>query len=256
MHANGATEVAGVMSRHPIVVAPSAKVADAMTRMRTCRIRHLPVVVADDRLVGVISLRDLLATPTGIDVGAIMSAPIATSPAECVRDAASTLLTRRISCLPVLTREKLVGIFSATDALRYAVATLDEDVRALRDPLSVEQMMTPRPLVTTSPGATLDAAWRAMKAARVRHLPVLDGEELVGILSDRDLLAAGGPSAGASVASKMTAPALTAAADDRASDAANLLLRRRVGALPVLRGRSLVGVLAVTDFLHWIAAQA
>lgn len=42
-------------------------------------------------------------------------------------------------------------------------------------------------LITTTPDTTVKDAFLAMKNNRVRHLPVVDGEELVGIISDRDL---------------------------------------------------------------------
>ena len=101
--------------------------------------------------------------------------------------------------------------------------------------------------------------------AKVRHLPVMRGEEIVGILSDRDVLAAGRQWLGNDselgrrvmvVADAMSTRVSTITVDRPATEAAKTLLRRRVGALPVLRGRELRGMLAVSDFMYWILARA
>lgn len=86
--------------------------------MATHGIRHLPVV-AEGRVVGVLSDRDVRAAFPGDSVGKAMS-----SPAHVVRDddsveaAARLLLSRRISALPVLdARNELVGMITTTDCL-------------------------------------------------------------------------------------------------------------------------------------------
>jgi acetoin utilization protein AcuB len=170
------------------------------------------------------------------------------------------MLQRHISSLPVIEHERLVGIFTATDALSVAeslLATIDPAPR-------VEQLMTPRPLVTIAPDAPLSAAWRAMREHGVRHLPVLDGEALLGILSDHDVLAAGrewledaarADGTALAVADAMSKRVFTIDPEHEAHLAAHTLSRRRVGALPVMRGREIVGMLAVTDFLYWILAR-
>ncbi|MGZ3438967.1 MAG: CBS domain-containing protein, partial [Polyangia bacterium] len=127
------------------------------------------------------------------------------------------------------------------------------------------QLMTPRPLVVTDPTETLLSAWARMRSAHVRHLPVMQESKIVGLLSDRDLLAAGrdwlddSAAPGARVmlvADAMSSRVSTMGADGPALDGARTLLRRRIGALPVLRGHELRGMLTVSDFLYWILARA
>jgi CBS domain-containing protein len=231
--------------------------------MRTCRVRHLPVVAP--ALVGVLSIRDLVAADEEAPVGDVMSAPAqSVAPAASVSSACDKMLARDRSCLPVVQGSALAGIFTATDALRYAHVALEADARAMGRAEQVAQIMTPRPLVTAAPAATLTSAWRMMCAAGVRHLPVVSDDRLCGILSDRDVLAAsrgslrdhddGAPAV--RVADAMSTRLSTIGTDQPASEAAATLLRRRVGALPVLRGRELCGMLTVADFLHWILAHA
>jgi predicted transcriptional regulator len=76
--------------------------------------------------------------------------------------------------------EQLLGIITERDILK-AVATGTE-----LDKTTVEDVMV-RELVTIHPGASLREAAHAMNDKWIRHLPVIDGTKLVGILSQRDL---------------------------------------------------------------------
>jgi acetoin utilization protein AcuB len=254
-----------LMTPRPIPIGPGEPVQVAATVMRTCRVRHLPVVAAG-KLVGILSLRDVIAAGDDARVSDIMATPPQTiEPWQPLTVACERMLNRRFSCLPVVDGADLVGIFTATDALRFAAAALDEDGRALREPVPVSQLMTARPLFTVSPTETLAAAWKRMRDAGVRHLPVLRDDVIIGVLSDRDVLAAGRDWVREPgelgrhvlvVADAMSVRLSTIGTDEPAVDAAQLLLRRRVGALPVLRGRELRGMLTVSDFLYFILARA
>ncbi len=257
------TTVADLMTRRPITIGPEESVAVAATLLRTCRVRHLPVA-ASGALVGVVSLRDLLAADDQQRIGDIMSKPVQTTRQDvAVEVAAERLLGRRISCLPVVDGDKLIGIFTATDALRFAGSALADEGRAQRRAPGVAQLMTPRPLLTVGERTTLAEAWQRMRDNHVRHLPVLAGDEVVGMLSDRDVLAAGRQALRVQtlqpamlVADAMSTRLSTIDADAPATEAADALLRRRLGALPVLRGRELIGIVTVSDFMYWILARA
>lgn len=252
------TRVALLMTRHPIAIADDETVDVATDLLKHCRIRHLPVVGAARVLSGVLSLRDVLPAKEDALVGEIMRRPVVTATTdEPVVSACERMLQQRVSCLPVLEGEKLVGIFTATDALRHATSTLFMSAPAVR----VEHVMTPKPLTTIAPDAPLVVAWALMRQARVRHLAVVAGEQLVGILSDRNLLAAGrawlddpgrtAANGAVLVADAMTERVVTVSPDHEAADAAHTMLRLRLSALPVMRGRQLVGMLEVADFLYW-----
>lgn len=99
-----------------------------------------------------------------------------------VLEAAKYMAAHNIGAVAVLERTRLVGIFSERDIITRVVA------KGL-DPGStpVERVMT-RELVVAGVDDTQEDCLRTMKAANCRHLPVISGDTLVGMISLRDLL--------------------------------------------------------------------
>ena len=104
-----------------------------------------------------------------------------------------------------------------------------------------------RAVVTATPDTLVSGARRLMRQARARHLPVLDGPLLVGIVSDRDLRSA--PSETVPLREVMRRPVFVLSPDTSLHRAAHLFRERRFGAMPVLDGRELVGIVSVVDVL-------
>lgn len=128
--------------------------------------------------------------------------------------------------------------------------------------MKVRDIMT-WPVVTLSPTQTLESAQQRMSLERVRHLPVVDGDVLVGLISHRDLLAASlsiltGASEDADAGIKratrvgdvMHGSVETASPDEDAAAAAERLLRTKIGCLPVVDERHhLEGMVTEADFV-------
>lgn len=118
--------VSDLMTSGPICVSPRVTVARAMSTMQRSDVRHLPVVDARKKLVGIVSDRDLLrwqrADRAEAKVGDVMSADLATvRPGTLAREATGLLLDRKIGALPVVDDDdRLVGIVTETDFLRVA----------------------------------------------------------------------------------------------------------------------------------------
>ncbi|MBP2669753.1 MAG: acuB [Deltaproteobacteria bacterium] len=113
-----------------------------------------------------------------------------------------------------------------------------------------------RDLVTVPPGATLEEAARLLKGNRIHHLPVVEGKRLLGIVTDTDLrnatlrgAAGDGEGAPRTVGEVMTRDVVTLGPDDTIDDAMLILSRQRFGALPVVDGERLVGIVAKADVL-------
>jgi acetoin utilization protein AcuB len=112
------------MSSPVNTVTPGTTAADAVALFSRHRIRHLPVMEGD-RVVGVVTDRDLRAADPATPVSALMSHPVVVvSPRTAVDKAARLLFDRRIGCLPVIENGKLVGILTQTDAVAALVDVL------------------------------------------------------------------------------------------------------------------------------------
>jgi acetoin utilization protein AcuB len=124
-----------------------------------------------------------------------------------------------------------------------------------------------RNLVTIDEASSCHEAVARMHRARVRHLPVLSREGLVGVITDRDLRhhlfrppiyrELGATSIDrllqeAPVSEIMSSPAITIDAGADIADAARAMLEDKVGSLPVLEGGRLVGIITETDLLREI----
>ncbi|MBX3197873.1 MAG: CBS domain-containing protein [Labilithrix sp.] len=119
------------MTPAPHTIGSDQKLALAHKVMREHRLRHLPVLRAG-KLVGVLSERDLffLETIAGVDididaVSDAMSSDVYTAhPDDALRDVARTMAARRYGCAVVMDNGQLLGIFTATDALRHLAEAL------------------------------------------------------------------------------------------------------------------------------------
>jgi len=101
-----------------------------------------------------------------------------------VADAARAMSDRHIGAVPVLDGGRLAGIFTERDIMARVVAhALDPRATPVADVMSTD-------LVVADIAETNDVCLGRMQQARVRHLLVLDGGRLAGIVSLRDLLAA------------------------------------------------------------------
>jgi CBS domain-containing protein len=101
-----------------------------------------------------------------------------------VFDALKLMLDRDIGSLLVIEFGKLVGIFTERDYARKLVLQGKSSQNTLvRDVMSTK-------LITVKPDDTLDFCMQLVTEKRIRHLPVLDQERLVGMLSIGDLLKA------------------------------------------------------------------
>ncbi len=104
---------------------------------------------------------------------------------ECdtpIREAVAILSERRIGAMPVMRSGRIAGIISERDVIRCLAG---EGHQALEK--RVEELMT-APAITVSPDRSVLSALSQMTDRRIRHLPVVDGDRLVGIVSIGDLV--------------------------------------------------------------------
>lgn len=134
--------------------------------------------------------------------------------------------------------------------------------------MMVERRMRGR-VITVQFDESVDRAQTLMSLHGIRHLPVLDGQKLVGVISDRDLLgvmvqqrrcrcgARAGKAyflpPGVLVHEAMTADPVVIPPNTDIEDAARLLMARKIGCLPVVDRDRLVGIITETDILGVLA---
>ena len=105
---------------------------------------------------------------------------ITVEPSTSVAAAVTVMGMQRVGAVLVTEDGKLEGIFTERDLVR----ALSYDIAAASQP--VAHWMTRNP-ITVAPGESVEQALEVMLTGHFRHLPVMDGESLVGVVSIRDL---------------------------------------------------------------------
>ena len=111
--------------------------------------------------------------------GKVFSVP----PTATVAEAAATMMKGRVGSAVVVDGPWLLGIFTERDALRVAAAGVDPTTSTVKD------WMTREP-ITVDPDTDSDDAAAIMATEGFRHLPVVEGDSVVGVVSLRDVLSA------------------------------------------------------------------
>ena len=125
----------------------------------------------------------------------------------------------------------------------------------------LSEIMNPK-LITVDTRTSLRQAQRMLDQHHIRHLLVMDGKRLVGIVTDRDLRKAAPSSKSPLTASEreefmdelkvvevMSRKLITASSTTTVREAAKAMVREKIGCLPVVDGHTLVGIVTETDLL-------
>jgi len=281
-------QVKKLATKDVLTVEPEDFIDQAIDLMEQHDIRHLPVLDAG-RLVGIVSDRDILLSvgwlplrqrqtyhrngnhPIGPKrIKEIMTRRvISLSPTDPIATAAEIMVDRKIGAAPLINDQgRLSGLISETDILK---AFHDEGSTGpgskVRGYDRVRTHMRAAAL-TIAPDDPLNLAIRLFRENHIRHLPVLAGGDLVGILSDRDVRLAIGradiddqrfdDSNGYSptqltVGDAMCEQVVTIEADAMLLEAAEMMLAGKFSALPVLETGEFAGIITETDLLRVIA---
>jgi CBS domain-containing membrane protein len=130
--------------------------------------------------------------------------------------------------------------------------------------VTVNELMTTE-VLTLASHHPLTLADEVMSFERIRHLPVLEEGQVVGVVSQRDLFRAALAAAlgyqqrahrmlrrTITITEVMSAPAITVPPETMVKDAARMMIEQKIGCLPVVKGNTLVGIITETDILRYV----
>jgi acetoin utilization protein AcuB len=137
------------MTQHPITVSPQTSLFEALTIMRREKVRRLPVLDENDKLVGIVLERDLLyASPSPattlsvyemnyliskIKIKDLMSRDVVTVDEDCpLEEAARIMVDNSIGGLPVMRGDRLVGLITESDLFKTFLEQLGARAQGLR----------------------------------------------------------------------------------------------------------------------------
>jgi CBS domain-containing protein len=131
--------------------------------------------------------------------------------------------------------------------------------------MRVRDIMSAKPITVDAETLMLDARQR-MAGARIRHLIVVEGSRVAGIVTDRDIrLNLPSPATSLSVwelnallakltvGEVMSRTVIVIDSDRPAAEAARIMMDHKIGALPVMDGGRLVGIVTESDFVRAVA---
>lgn len=115
--------------------------------------------------------------------------------------------------------------------------------------MQIQEIMT-KSVKTVAPSDSIKKAAEIMQSVDCGSVPVTDGDKVVGMVTDRDIVVkqiAGGKSPDSPVKECMTSDVVTAKPDTDAQDAADIMADNQVRRLPVVENGKLVGIVAIAD---------
>lgn len=263
-----------IMATKVVCIDPSDSLDDAIALLDKHGFRHLPVV-RKGALVSVLSRRDL-SMATGwhtaaerksrgqrgpLLVSEIMRDRVVTlAPDHDVDAAASMMVGKRVGMIPVIEKNILVGVVTASDILG-AIRTRNPSAlwgRNHNAGARVSEYMQRRP-ETLDPESDVAEAAGLCRSKKLRHLAITEEGKVVGLVSELELrfeLDEHEPRDGQSLADVMVTEVVTIGPDEDLTVAADSMIANKVSGLPVVRGCELVGFLTDEDVIQHFTARS
>lgn len=110
-------------------------------------------------------------------------------------------------------------------------------------------------VVTLPPSVTVAAAVALLAEKRIGAIPVVEGDQVAGVFSERDVIhclaTKGAAALDLAVGEVMTAPARTVAPEEPVLGALSLMTQRRIRHLPVMKDERLIGFVSIGDLVKY-----
>jgi CBS domain-containing protein len=205
--------VADVMTTNAVAVRANASFKEIAARLREHCVSAFPVIDNDDKVIGVVSEADLLPKEAleggyeghrglsglrhraerekarGATAADLMSRPpLTVGPFDLVSHAAHLMYDHRITCLPVVDRERLVGVISRADALSV-FGRADADIRRqIVDEILLQEFLTDRARFTVMVRDGVVTLKGRPETAEMGHDIVAAVRHIEGVVAVRDEL--------------------------------------------------------------------
>ncbi|WHZ24363.1 MAG: CBS domain protein [Nitrospira sp.] len=265
-------QVSDYMHRQLEVVPQDATAVAAAARMRERSIGSVLIETVDRpqndcRITGIVTETDLVGkvlaqrrVPASSTMADIMSCPLVTiAPNRPMLDASHLMETKKIRHLAVAEGNDVLGIISVRDLVRHFVEAEGGPVEALTDvyrPLSV--LMNRAIETVTSDETALTSAQRMMEK-HIGALFVTEADELVGIVTEADLvrklLASQLDPETTLVGALMNSPLIDIDINRTIRDASDLMAAKRVRHLAVTENEKVLGVLSIRDLVKMVSIR-
>ena len=274
-------EVMAIATADVISIPPTKSIIDAAGQMTKCGFRRLPVTDAGTKkLRGIVTSGDIINFMGGGDkyhlvevrhngnliaalnenVRTIMTQqPITLGHDASIRDAVDIIIKKKTGGLPIIGHDgALAGIVTERDVLRV--------LGAQRSTLNVEDVMTTS-LRVTAPDCPIAKVTRDMTSCRFRRLPVVSDDVLYGIITATDIMRYLGSRevftrlttgnitevTGLPVRTLINGSLITTTPDRSINEAAREMLKKNIGALPVIEDSRLIGLVTEFDLVRAFA---
>jgi CBS domain-containing protein len=184
-----------IMTKKVVSVKTSAKISEAIELMKQRNLGGLPVVDDEKRVMAIITERDIANMfadrLSGETVARLMSEKVVTAlPKTTIFEVAKTITTQGFRRLPIISEDKLVGIITAMDIIRFFGS--GEVFKYLRSGTITQVLNTlaleiaTKEVATIKPNEDVGQAAKIMQEKNIGALPVVQNEKLVGIITERD----------------------------------------------------------------------
>ena len=257
-------KVKDIMTKDVIYVDKDEDLKHVLDLMKKHGITKIPVV-ENKKLCGIVtdniiayklgSIRKRGVSTSRLHASSVTEKEIsAISPNVDVKTILKTVGQPGPTMLPVVDKDKLVGVITKADLLH-----LVDSKKSLND-------LMQRAIISVSPDDRIIHARRIMIDKDVARLPVVNQGKLVGIISDFEIACAFASlkrsfSLGHQkhqldellVKDVMKTPAVWTTPSTNAADAAKLMIKYNIGALPIIKDNTLVGIVTRTDLLKTIS---
>ena len=261
-------QIKNLMSEDLITIDKDQNLSDALKLLRKHNISRLPVT-NNKELVGIISERDVAnklgsskaeSMPASrFHVSSVMVKDVITVPGTMrLGEVADLMLEKGIGSVPIVDDNGMIGIVSKADCTPLANGIIF-------DKISVKEVMS-KEVVAVSSSDRLIHARRQMLDYKVGRVPVIDDDELIGIITSKDLMRAfinfrkNVPEKHQKsqikeilVEDVMSSNPSSVSKEMSISDVSKIMVETGYNGLPVVENGDVVGIITQTDILRLIA---